>query len=762
MPLWDKVNFAQKAQREVRKAVLDQIPQFLFATQNGSTLPNNFSPYRDWLEWLEDVQRCMPIQHVMVDLEKKCAYDWESHNRGGRHQEDHSLSQLVNLWYALVARLDPWPEQPNKKFAWKAYFKVLNEHDTEDITDEAESENTDKIVKCYRSLAAAMLPSAHADPMMCFRTRGGVFDNRDSGPMTSALTMSYVRADTVVQQRFARIGVTLRLGRKGKVQISAEHPDVDDDAASDSDMSLAGIVPSMRLRLRRIEPEPEDARLTYWTLIDQLCRFPEKSEAVKCSLADMGNRLEPQARKRKTTIIHRHGHIGALLRMTENQFDYNLWKTRAEGLLQYIELFELDINFQHRQTEQGANGGSGNGQPEARTIMTHLRNDPALVIALMKHGAKPPPAAADAQDLPLAEIANDWQSIHLSVNSSALATLSVVALHFLETHGVEMPTVLSSTNTQSGESKSSSSLSSADCRKQAVDSIAGVVEVLGDRIRQLSDENFTSLRKAEEHVKALSDDEIAISLSKQLSRVVSGRFDAHPHPSKNGPKLLFLVRNFICLKYKGEEDADFLVLKALCQAGNQYGPNKQTCDPLPILLNTLTGRVTDADIENARLGLRKRGLNGAAEVDPTLLQNFLELLQDGAKAHNIVENGQKRLAPLDAKDQILLPMIYKKILDMESVEYATNRLRGLFAKQILEDAQEMLNLKFGNHDHDGTLDSVLEMPAGLLTILHNVYEVAEKLTKLFLAGELMQDAFAPFQADTAGGEGEPSTKRQKE
>eukprot|EP00392_Amoebophrya_sp_AT5.2_P002862 g2867.t1 len=288
--------------------------------------------------------------------------------------------------------------------------------------------------------------------------------------------------------------------------------------------------------------------------------------------------------------------------------------------------------------------------------------------------------------------------------------------------------------------------------KEPLYTIAGVVEELQHRIEELSTEDFATLRKAEGHQEEqISDHDAAASLSRQLGRVVKS-FNTHPHPVRNGKKALFLVRNFVCLKYP-DEDCAFLILQALYQAAHQYGVNKENCDPLPIINSILTGRVSDADIE----------CRGADEdkSDPTLLRNFLANLQDGTQAHNIVEDGQRRLSLLDAEDQRLLSSLYDKIINLDAVEYATNRLRGLFAKQILEDAQEVIDQKYGNNQHgaDGTLGDVVEMPPGLLQILHDVYAVADKLTALFLNGDLMRDAFAPFGADAAGGG--PSAKRQK-
>eukprot|EP00392_Amoebophrya_sp_AT5.2_P019534 g20409.t1 len=206
----------------------------------------------------------------------------------------------------------------------------------------------------------------------------------------------------------------------------------------------------------------------------------------------------------------------------------------------------------------------------------------------------------------------------------------------------------------------------------------------------------------------------------------------------------------------------------------------QTCDPVLLIINVLSGRVTDADLE-AEQSSRKSNAEGAASL--AVPQNFLSQLQalHGAKTWNILEEGQRRLLLLNETDQNLIPILYGKIVSLESIEYATNRLRGLFAKQIIEDAREALATKYGGAAEDGLdlegLDMLPEMPPELSRFLCEVYEIAQKFTTVFLAGDRMRDAFAPFvaqdskscgskssaaksdEADTAGGE--PSAKRQK-
>eukprot|EP00392_Amoebophrya_sp_AT5.2_P003525 g3530.t1 len=661
LPLSLKFHFAEEVQDQLRRAVLDDVPQFLFETSTSLLPPTTtYSSYK-WKHWLEQVRKCMPVQNVVIDLDEKRAYDWESYFHT-HHWRYHDHSQATNLWYALAARLDPWPAEPAKRFDWDRYVR---------LTPRNENENA----RYYHILAEFMPPWARVDPVLSSRggrnPGGGRFLN-GNGPMPSALTMSYVRADVVVRKRLARIGISLRLGKNLKNDCTRVHR----DAAS-------------------IEFDLDDDERVWVS-----------------SFA--------------AAVIHQDGHIGAFKRIVTLQDEYDLYESRAEGLLQYMDLFEMDVNFPYFD----------NGQGEHVTIMTDtdLSDDPRIVIALMKYGAKPllEDEEEGGHERTLADLARDTQSIHASTNMRALARLTEAAVHFLEIRGIIAP--------------------------QA----------------ELSPADYESLREAEKHAQSLSNEAIAESLCGQLSRVAECR-ESHEHPNRNGKKALSLVRSFVAIKYPSE-DVSLLILKALCQAAHQYGPHRQTCDPVRLVVNVLAGRVTEAEIHLAR---DENGSTNTASL--ALPRNFLEELRQlqGTKTHSIMEEGQRRLSLLRAEDQQLLPILYHKIINMDSTTYATNRLRGLFAKQILEDGVERtLDEKFRE---EGGLAGLSHVPPEMSQVLNEIHAIADKFTALFLSGDFMQQAFAPFLAgeesdaedgdpaapnanaddiaETAGDE--PSAKRQK-
>eukprot|EP00392_Amoebophrya_sp_AT5.2_P006298 g6309.t1 len=857
--LQDKFAFARAIQAALRRAVLDQMPKFLFEDSASGVAPQDCSP-QQWLDYLSQVHNCMPVQHVVVDFDQKCAYDWETRSRavGG------DLSRLPNLWNALAARLDPYPHDINKKFDWYAYIcRGTYETDDRAAGDPDEDAKTEWLnSQYYHSLALFMPASTRADPWLC--SAGNALREY---PAASALAVAYVRADVTARHRLERIGVTTRLGRptlfpntdnyangqnrdlsKWRIDLdfSDELDDLDEEnptadqkqnalsslvlrmkkmhgvhlgPPSDGDMAVDEVVnrdtTGSRHNLVIGGPVREDARVIYWTLVEQLLRFPFKVDSVKQSLAEMARTLEPKARKKRTTVIHQHGHTGAVLRMAARAQDYALLQTRARGLLEYVDLFQVDINFQLRRQE--GTRVNLDAQPETETIMTHVADVPAVVVALMKHGAKPPtPAGTGSRSL--AEIAQNTQNIHASECTAALVALSDAATSFLWARGVDLDhefpkqaqpppaagagassAASSGWLSSTGGSTSSSSSSAAALQAPPPDrdkflkpscekiKISSIVDELRTRIKQLSLEDLASLRKAEKHAQSLSSDDIATALSNQLNRVVHAN-EAHPHPNRNGKKALLLVRNFVALKYP-DEDADFLILRALCQAAHQYGPNRGTCDPVLLVVNVLTGRVTDADVEEAaqRRSNLKDDEHQAAERCLTIPRNFLAQLQElhGAKTWHIVKEGQRRLGLLRKKDRRLLPGLFEKVVGLESIEYATNRLRGLFVQQIMQDldSEDALEVKYGDE-----LDDLPNMPRELGELLVEVYEIADKFTKLFLSGDHMQEAFAPFistkkiakragevsgsaQAEAGGGslgkeegprgDGESDAKRQK-
>eukprot|EP00392_Amoebophrya_sp_AT5.2_P005552 g5561.t1 len=339
--------------------------------------------------------------------------------------------------------------------------------------------------------------------------------------------------------------------------------------------------------------------------------------------------------------------------------------------------------------------------------MDDVGDEPAVVVSLLTHGAKPPPvqnaAQGEARERTLAELNEDGQSIHASENKLALVALK---------------------------------------------------------------EDFASLRTAEKHIAELSPHDVADSLSTQLDRVAH-RYNTHPQPCRNGKAALCLVRNFIALRYPSE-DVALRILEALCQAAHQYGANKQTCDPVWLIVGLLDGgRVTPGDLKAVE---EQRGTKDTSGL--TLPGNFLAELEAlrGARSWNIVEDGQRRLCLLSEADQKLLPNLYNKILDADAIDYATNRLRGLFASQIVQDARAALALKYG--ENYVAIDDHAGMPRELAEFLGQVYDIADRFTSTFLKADFMQKAFEPWvapakshysdeRAERAGGDGEPSTKRQK-
>eukprot|EP00392_Amoebophrya_sp_AT5.2_P003152 g3157.t1 len=851
MPHQDMLAYAQAVQTKMRETVLKQIPKFLFDTST-SDAPEDFSP-QQWRDFLTQVRRCMPVQHVVVDLAEKRAYDWEV--RCWDLWRD--FSQLTNLWNALASRLDPYPADPNKKFSsWRKYYD--GRPDAGGPEEDAKWRNW----QYYRVLAEFMPASSRADPDLC--TREEIREYLDGmEPSASALTMAYVRADTTAKNRLERIGVLTRLGRprlrlrNGGSLLSLSKWEVDLDVCAEfdlddhkwldlvdgdadeeadalikavrddvikkrvqhlfdtqmahdlhldlglssreaGDLEIDQVVDPRVRRRQKMYPVREDARVIYWTLVEQLLLYPSKPDAVKLSLTEIATKLEPIARKKQTTVIHRDGHLGALLRMTERVHDYSLLATRAAGLLDYVDLFRIDINFQLHEPPPSCYMGEDYVPPPPQSIMTHIADIPGIVVALMKHGAKPPPLSAEARSL--AEIAKDQQNIHSSECTAALVTLSEAALSFLRACGVEVPAQVppvgprtaatpsagagaasGSTGVPSASGSASSSSSSTamqqarelEKQKQSADKISSaniLLEELRTRIKRLSAEDFASLRNAEKHAQGVSTEDIAAALSTQLNRVAQAN-ETHPHPNRNGKKALFLVRNFVSLRYP-EEDATFLILKALCQAAHQYGPNRQTCDPVLGVIGVLAGRVTEEDIEEAA---QRKPTDADATARLTIPRNFLAQLQElhGAKTWHILEEGQRRLSLLPEDDRKLLPDLFDRIVNVDAAEHATNRLRGLFATQIMDDLEDTLEMKYGDE-----LDDLPNMPRDLSQVLLEVYEIAEKFTKLFLSGDHMQAAFAPFipsawprgasKSDTKkvdeGAElngGEPDAKRQK-
>eukprot|EP00392_Amoebophrya_sp_AT5.2_P012906 g13013.t1 len=703
-----------------------------FSTKAAQGLSEDFSP-EDWKAYLEEVRQCMPVEHVIVDLAAGRAYDWETY----RFDVHRDLSKMPNLWYALAARLDPHPESrkngigkearnKDDKVPWQTYWAWLVE-DRRSRRRHPEAGSKRLLNAQYYGYLAEFMPaSATADPRRCLVAFGACVRAE-----ASALTMAYIRADEVVKDRLDRVGVVMRLGlgrqpamrevdvnrrfldRRGKLLQQEDAAEYDRHwkeammeswydpvfskrhSNSDSDMSLSDVLVesiSPTTEFERVRPVSEDARKVYWTLIDQLLWFPSDPNAinVKRSLKELAEKKEPKARKRRTTVIHRYGHVGAVLRMTERLQDYELWATRAQGVVDYIELFEMDINFQHQEPESDDDdddedsrfrGMSDSEDRPIETIMTHTSNVPAIVVAFMEHGAKPP-EVVDEENQSLAELAKNQQNIHASGHTAALVTLSDAAECFLRARGVEVAVVA------------------------------------------------------------------------------------------NGMKALFLVHQFLRLKHP-EADAEFLILKALCQAAHQYSANKQTCDPVLLVVNVLSGRVTEEDIEEAE---REKASDKLTDANASTPHKFLSQLEQlhGTKTWHILEEGQRRLLLLPEDDRKLLPILFDKIVNLDAVEYATNRLRGLFVKQIMSDMQETVDAKYP----DG-LEELPNMPRDVNELLTQVYEIAERFTKLFLAGEHMEEAFSPFvsktvgkkgpsgaggekaDADRAGGGGESSGKRRK-
>eukprot|EP00392_Amoebophrya_sp_AT5.2_P003524 g3529.t1 len=671
LPLQEMRIYVAEAESRLREEVLKQIPKFLFQTESDASAcsPRDCTP-KQWREWLSNVQSCMPVQHVVVDLREKRAYDWGLRCR----ETGGDYSRLTNLWNALALCLDPYPYKPETKFTWRTYFhRSVDAEADSDPTEEVDAEELAKWLNSqyYRILAEFMPACSRADPDLLpseesriqpdsssskyeldldaeFDLRYGALlplDDHDEHEKNVAALVRHVIEDwKIVHDLHLDLGL----------------PDTDPEMQGDMDVEEYDPTLFWHQKDKKTHPSREDARMIYWTLIGQLLRFPSKADAVKQSLAEMATKFEPIARKNKTTVIHRNGHQGALLRMTSQAFDYNLLQTGARGVLDYVDLFQVDINFQLAKPWARFYAEP----PQRQTIMTHISDYPAIVIALMKHGAKPPPFAAETRSL--AEMARDGQNIHASESTAALVTLSEAAMSFLQERGVE-----------------------------AFQKMSNVIDELRTRIKRLSPEDFASLRKAEKHAQELSSDE--------------------------------------------EDDASFLILKALCQAAHQYDTNRQTCDPVLLVINVLTGRVTDEDIQQEA---QKNPKNDEAAADRlTVPRNFLAQLQElhGAKTWHILEEGQRRLFLLPQDDQKTIPELFDRIINSDGAEHATNCLRGLFVQQIMDDLGDTLTMKYGHG-----LDDLPNMPRELSQMLMEVYEIAEKFTKLFLSGDHMQAAFEPF------------------
>ncbi|CAD7969977.1 unnamed protein product [Amoebophrya sp. A25] len=237
---------------------------------------------------------------------------------------------------------------------------------------------------------------------------------------------------------------------------------------------------------------------------------------------------------------------------------------------------------------------------------------------------------------------------------------------------------------------------------------------------------------------------------------------------------------------------DMIILKTLLQAGNEYGPVLQSCDPVRFVVHALQGRVEDESLH------QEVDLQGDWFLESSLdhYLGYLRKLRDSGDTDALIAEGQRRLF-LEADKEYFhtrdgaQPMMItttpttwvatamKNIYDgvvngsfttasscsMMEVTPAilANKVRGLFFRVFLSDMREDILLKedlhhletrdagppnYRNNYNNTSAYNSFSSSSVFSPRLHPIYlqidQIADLLQKVFLHGDHMQKAFAPF------------------
>ncbi|CAD7923997.1 unnamed protein product [Amoebophrya sp. A120] len=407
-----------------------------------------------------------------------------------------------------------------------------------------------------------------------------------------------------------------------------------------------------------------------------------------------------------------------------------------EDLSWCINAFKLDINAFARP------------RPENATLATLVGTHQSAIIELMKAGALCPTTFGG--EVNLAALAADGQSIHHNVTArrmKQLTTFATSALAEAEAKGTSKSSTSSSSTALATGADSQVEATgelglptkqrridsaSAASSSKIVPTVDEVLRALRERLRKLQDSEVRKLRDGERYCENMTNAEITTGIEVQIRRFCGNEGETllgNGHQPKNnrGNALLLVYRYLHAFCHA--EDPIMMIFGALLQAQNQYGPNMQTCDPKVLVLNLLEGRVVVPDPADAE----------QVPSGPDTYAKTLKELQT-RNVDQIISEGQARLATLNESE--LLQQIYDLIVSGESLDYAKNRLRGLFFTQLLTDCDhDLAKYTIDLEDDEEPLGFV---PDGVQRLLRDVGEISCIFTEEFLKASQMQAAFAPF------------------
>ncbi|CAD7923996.1 unnamed protein product [Amoebophrya sp. A120] len=404
-----------------------------------------------------------------------------------------------------------------------------------------------------------------------------------------------------------------------------------------------------------------------------------------------------------------------------------------------IDALKLDVNESFPWTHEF----------DRSTLMTVLQRYRAPVIELLKCGALCP-SSFGSGEVSLAALATDSQNIHNNTTARRLRhlrTLAVAELNSAVARQTGGDSKSSATNVDVArpaadeESEAPAGLPTKQRRVEmnpkgaevsaATLTVGQAIQKLLDRADLLQEAEVDKLRNGEQHCNGMSKNEIVDGIKRQLGRFRRREEDrgvASPdtQSQKRPGDALVLVYRYLHAKFPSDHP-DMVIFAALLQAQNQYGPNRQTCDPMMLVLNLLEGRVTVPDpAEGAQV--------------PSGPSTYVKTLRE-LRAHNtdqIIAEGQARLATLNRTK--LLEDIYNLVTGGEALEYAKNRLRGLFFEQMLTDCDHDFAKYIIDDDDEDALEFI---PAGLQRLLKDISEISCIFTEEFFS-QRMSEAFRPF------------------
>eukprot|EP00392_Amoebophrya_sp_AT5.2_P017873 g18295.t1 len=425
----------------------------------------------------------------------------------------------------------------------------------------------------------------------------------------------------------------------------------------------------------------------------------------------------------------------------------------AMAAIAYVDEFQLNVNCSHRI-----------GDRELR-LMDYVLDDPSGILALMCRGARCPTIRVLREGVAeqLQDLAENQQNIHAGPMLAAIRKSVEKAQHYLAKKK-DAPATNASSSSRSMAEDPVRALSGKD-----------VAEAVSTFLSGLTAAQLADYRKLQPHCARLTDEDILSSLVEQLLLVKQKGRGQSQTPQGNGLEALALIHNFMASRYPSENPLEE-ISKALLQAGHEYGPRRQSCDPLRMVQGILLGRTDDLEEKQAT----------AQEEDAAPVANALEQylgqLQklSGASDWQLMEEGQRLLVLLsgfDRRGRVLNDWVahaYHLIVEEAEGDLAETYLRGFFVQQLLLD---FLGGSEPRRKYGRSIEGLNHLPEGLHAALRTVDRIAEMFVRLFTRGDLMRDAFKPFLEETrpraekvAGSTGEkedggaapaPAAKKQK-